>query len=233
MEPGADLVRRVCLALPVCAGRHDTGRCHAHHTGEPDEFPPLSASGSHRLRLEPMHAPSHTDARSAGSRIDLDTAVNITRTGDIWIFRGESPADRAIQTLTNSPVNHVGMSVVLEDLPPLMWHAELGHSFREPRKCLLCRGGRHNLRRDGPSRRGSPHELVRPRKVLEWRPASPGPRCHAGPRDRGRPQRRRSRRGARPSPVRGFVTFRHAPARRPRPSRRGRTWCAVRSRGPA
>jgi hypothetical protein len=30
---------------------------------------------------------------------------------------------------TNSPVNHVGMSVVIEDLPPLMWHAELGRSL--------------------------------------------------------------------------------------------------------
>lgn len=61
--------------------------------------------------------------------VDLDTAVDETRTGDIWIFRGESAADRAIQTLTNSPVNHMGMSVVLDDLPPLMWHAELGHSL--------------------------------------------------------------------------------------------------------
>ena len=32
---------------------------------------------------------------------------------------------------TNSPVNHVGMSVVIEDLPPLMWHAELGRSLED------------------------------------------------------------------------------------------------------
>ena len=63
------------------------------------------------------------------SEITLDEAVEVTRTGDIWIFRGQSGADRAIQTLTNSPVNHVGMSVVLDDLPPLMWHAELGRSL--------------------------------------------------------------------------------------------------------
>ncbi|MEU7883380.1 hypothetical protein [Microbispora bryophytorum] len=37
--------------------------------------------------------------------------------------------DRAIQVTTNSPVNHVGMAVVIEDLPPLMWHAELGRSL--------------------------------------------------------------------------------------------------------
>ena len=53
----------------------------------------------------------------------------LTRTGDIWLFRGRTPADRAIQLATNSPVNHVGMSVVLDDLPPLMWHAELGRSL--------------------------------------------------------------------------------------------------------
>ncbi len=39
------------------------------------------------------------------------------------------PGDRAIQIATNSRVNHVGMSVVIEDLPPLMWHAELGRSL--------------------------------------------------------------------------------------------------------
>ncbi|MFD4294871.1 hypothetical protein ACFWPA_10390 [Rhodococcus sp. NPDC058505] len=65
------------------------------------------------------------------SQVSLDVAVDATRTGDIWIFRGRAGADRAIQTLTNSPVNHVGMSVVLDDLPPLMWHAELGHSLQD------------------------------------------------------------------------------------------------------
>lgn len=69
--------------------------------------------------------------RMNASRIDLDTAVDATRTGDIWIFRGRSAADRAIQTLTNSPVNHVGMAVVVDDLPPLMWHAELGKSLQD------------------------------------------------------------------------------------------------------
>jgi hypothetical protein len=40
-------------------------------------------------------------------------------------------ADRAIQTASNAPMNHVGMAVVLDDLPPLMWHAELGKSLRD------------------------------------------------------------------------------------------------------
>ncbi|WP_327025022.1 hypothetical protein [Micromonospora sp. NBC_01739] len=61
--------------------------------------------------------------------ISLDDAVELTRTGDMWLFRGRSAPDRAIQWTTNSPVNHVGMAVVLDDMPPLMWHAELGRSL--------------------------------------------------------------------------------------------------------
>ena len=63
------------------------------------------------------------------TRLDLDAAVELTRTGDLWLFRGHSAADHAIRALTNAPVNHVGMAVVLDDLPPLMWHAELGHGL--------------------------------------------------------------------------------------------------------
>jgi len=61
--------------------------------------------------------------------ISLDEAIDLARTGDIWIFRGRSGPDRAIRAITNSPVNHVGMSLVIEDMPPLMWHAELGRSL--------------------------------------------------------------------------------------------------------
>ncbi|GLY14250.1 hypothetical protein Kisp01_12660 [Kineosporia sp. NBRC 101677] len=61
--------------------------------------------------------------------LSLSQAAAATRTGDLWLFRGRSHADRAIQALTNAPVNHVGMAVVLDDLPPLMWHAELGRSL--------------------------------------------------------------------------------------------------------
>jgi hypothetical protein len=59
----------------------------------------------------------------------FDDAIAAAATGDIWLFRGRSLADRAIQTVTNSPVNHVGMVVALDDLPPLLWHAELGRSL--------------------------------------------------------------------------------------------------------
>ena len=60
------------------------------------------------------------------SELAFDEAIAAAATGDIWLFRGKSLADRAIQTLTNSPVNHVGMCVALDDMPALLWHAELG-----------------------------------------------------------------------------------------------------------
>ncbi len=50
-------------------------------------------------------------------------------TGDVWLFRGPTTADKAIRLLTNSPVNHVAMVVALDDLPPLLWHTELGQSL--------------------------------------------------------------------------------------------------------
>ena len=46
--------------------------------------------------------------------LSLDEAVATASTGDIWLFRGRSIADRAIQTVTNSPVNHVGMVVAID-----------------------------------------------------------------------------------------------------------------------
>ena len=63
--------------------------------------------------------------------LTLDQAVDLTRTGDLWLFRGTSAADHAIRVVTNAPVNHVGMAIVLDDLPPLMWHAELGKGLRD------------------------------------------------------------------------------------------------------
>lgn len=65
------------------------------------------------------------------SAVGFQQAVEETRTGDLWLFRGGTVADRVIQTASNSPVNHVGLAVVLDDLPPLMWHAELGRSLRD------------------------------------------------------------------------------------------------------
>ncbi|MBS43054.1 MAG: hypothetical protein CMH83_07850 [Nocardioides sp.] len=77
----------------------------------------MSTRGRHRADDQPA--------------LSLDEAVALTRTGDLWLFRGRTPADHAIRVLTNAPVNHVGMAVVLDDLPPLMWHAELGKGLRD------------------------------------------------------------------------------------------------------
>jgi hypothetical protein len=82
-----------------------------------------------------------------GIPISLDDAIDLTRTGDLWLFRGRKMADRVIQASTNSPVNHVGMSVVIEDLPPLMWHAELGRSLPDIWSGTHQRGAQlHDLR---------------------------------------------------------------------------------------
>ena len=72
------------------------------------------------------------------STVSLQRALDETRTGDIWLFRGSSGPDRAIQTMSNSPVNHVGMTIAIEDLPPLIWHAELGDKLTD-----MWTGGNH------------------------------------------------------------------------------------------
>ncbi len=68
-------------------------------------------------------------ARSSQKPMPYEEAAGLTRTGDIWLFRGTSTADRAIRAFTNSPVNHVGMVIAFDDLPPLLWHAELGRTI--------------------------------------------------------------------------------------------------------
>jgi hypothetical protein len=79
--------------------------------------------------------------------ITLDEALDLARTGDVWLFRGRKTADRAIRVATNSPVNHVGMSVVIGDLPALMWHAELGRSLTDLWSGTRHRGAQlHDLR---------------------------------------------------------------------------------------
>jgi hypothetical protein len=80
--------------------------------------------------------------------LPLDEAVATAGTGDIWLFRGRSLADVAIRTLTNSPVNHVGMVVALDDLPPLLWHAELGRSLPDVWTGERQRGVQLHLLRD-------------------------------------------------------------------------------------
>ncbi len=87
----------------------------ARHARQTDDLP----RNAHALRLR----------RVPDASLSLDEAVATAATGDVWLFRGRSLADVAIRTVTNSPVNHVGMVVALDDLPPLLWHAELGRSL--------------------------------------------------------------------------------------------------------
>ena len=61
--------------------------------------------------------------------IPAEEAIGDAVTGDVWLFRGTSLADKAIRTFTNAPVNHVAMVVAIDDLPPLLWHTELGQSL--------------------------------------------------------------------------------------------------------
>ena len=63
--------------------------------------------------------------------IPADEAIDDATTGDVWLFRGRSVADRAIRVATNAPVNHVAMVVAIEDLPPLLWHTEMGRSLED------------------------------------------------------------------------------------------------------
>jgi hypothetical protein len=119
MEAFSDLVGRQLRALALVTRDDGPGRRHPGEAGQPQRLP----------QLHPASLPEVPLAMSDRSRVPLDAAVDLTRTGDLWLFRGRSAADHAIRAVTNSPVNHVGMAVVLDDLPPLMWHAELGRGL--------------------------------------------------------------------------------------------------------
>jgi hypothetical protein len=82
------------------------------------------------------------------SSLSFDEAVATAATGEVWLFRGRSIADRAIRAVTNSPVNHVGMAVALDDMPPLLWHAELGRSLPDVFTGEHRRGVQLHLLRD-------------------------------------------------------------------------------------
>ena len=96
----------------AAARDHDAGGGDARDARHAEQLPVVRSHGSRRLGSVPGLA--------------LDDAIATSATGDLWLFRGRSLADRAIQTFTNAPVNHVGMVVALDELPPLLWHAELG-----------------------------------------------------------------------------------------------------------
>ena len=132
----ADLLRGVHTTPTLGAGDHHAGCDNADDAGQAEQLPRRAAQ-SHAVY----------GSRVPGDPLSLDVAVELTRTGDIWVFRGRTPADRTIQSLTNSPVNHVGVAVVLDDLPPLLWHAELGRSLPDVWTGKHQRGAQlHDLR---------------------------------------------------------------------------------------
>jgi hypothetical protein len=104
------------VVSPALAGDDYTGGGHACEPGESDELP----GHAHRIRRL---------WRVNEAVLTLGDAVATASTGDIWLFRGGSVGDRTIRAVTNSPINHVGMAVAIDDLPPLLWHAELGRSL--------------------------------------------------------------------------------------------------------
>jgi hypothetical protein len=127
-----DLLGGVRPPAALRPGDHHPGRRDTREAGQADQLPPTHA---HTIRPVP------------GTKLSLDAALDLTRTGDLWLFRGDSAADRTIRITTNSPVNHVGMAVVLDDLPPLMWHAELGRSLPDVWSGTRQRGVQlHDLR---------------------------------------------------------------------------------------
>ncbi|MFA9564038.1 MAG: hypothetical protein ACERLM_04940 [Acidimicrobiales bacterium] len=82
------------------------------------------------------------------SQLSATEALQNARTGDIWLFRGRKLADRAIQVATTSPINHVAMAVALDDLPPLLWHTEIGRSLEDVWTGNHNRGAQLNLLSD-------------------------------------------------------------------------------------
>jgi hypothetical protein len=81
----------------------------------------------------------------------LSEAAALTRSGDVWLFTGRKFADRAVRAATNSPVNHVAMALAVDDLPPMLWHAELGRSSRDLWTGEMQRGAQLQLLVDAVS----------------------------------------------------------------------------------
>lgn len=96
-------------------------------------------------RPDPAPRPAGRPAGVPDGSMTMPAALTAARTGDIWLFRGPTVADRAIRFATNSPVNHVAMAVVLDDLPPLLWHTELGRSVDDVWTGDRHRGAQLNL----------------------------------------------------------------------------------------
>ncbi|MDQ1600692.1 MAG: hypothetical protein QOD68_2166 [Actinomycetota bacterium] len=121
--------RRARTSSGVYAVRWRAARVTTTPVAATPRSPASPSTFHHRMLPRLPSVPSGRGRTTPEPRLSLAGAVELTRTGDLWLFRGSSAADRAIRVTTNSPVNHVGMAIVLDDLPPLLWHAELGRSL--------------------------------------------------------------------------------------------------------
>ena len=87
MESVADLLRGDLPPLPLGADEDGPGRGHARDTRQAEHLPQLHGE----------------DLPVNETMLPLDEAVDLTRTGDLWLFRGRSAADHAIRAVTNAP----------------------------------------------------------------------------------------------------------------------------------
>src|SRR5829696_2625140 len=109
-------------------------RCHTSGT---------SAGAARRRHLRPRRRPAspaqgpsrgacaYSTAVPTEATIPAEEAIADAVTGDVWLFRGRTLADKAIRTFTNAPVNHVAMVIAMDDLPPLLWHTEMGQALED------------------------------------------------------------------------------------------------------
>src|SRR5690606_35153611 len=79
LEAGADLVGGVGAAAPLVARQDGARRRDPGQPRQPDQLPHAPAS-RHTPRLRTVAAPP----------ITLDEAVDLSRTGDVWVFRGRT-----------------------------------------------------------------------------------------------------------------------------------------------
>lgn len=112
------------LAVGVHADA-DTDSGRPDQSGESDPLPGVHTGTSDATVINAY------GRRVTTERMTIDEAAAIAASGDVWLFTGRKLADRAIRAATNSPVNHVAMVLAIDDLPPLLWHAELGQSVTD------------------------------------------------------------------------------------------------------
>jgi hypothetical protein len=117
VQAAAQLGAVVLAPLAASALADHAGRDDPADRGQTEHLPP------------PHHSYSTAVAVPRDTTITPEEAMATAGTADVWLFRGTKLADRAVRVATNAPVNHVAMVVAIDDLPPLLWHTELGQSM--------------------------------------------------------------------------------------------------------